>query len=459
MADQEVSAKFTADISDFESKMGALTASAASAEEATASLSASGSAAAGGISEVGGASTEASAAADEAVASFMGLSSATEESASSTKEAASSSQEAGGGFIGMAMGAMQAVQQVQQFIQIVGQVISWLGQEADAAMNTAIAFNTLTGNAELAQSAIQNLNSSAAAADYGKQTIDNAAALLMRLGVNSDDAQKQVLLVADALAAAGGNGKQLDPVLLKMHDIQSQTKVTTKDIDTLSKDGIDAWQALADGMGVSIDEAKRRVQEGTVSGKQAFKDLEQGMQQWSGSAEAQSNEFGATWQKTMSDLAHALEPALKAFTALLKLIDDGIVAINKLHDAIGTVEENPFFSGFMSGLTHGFSQGEGIPSLGGLLGFASGGTNLPQGWRVAGEEGPELQYSPGGDTIIPNGTDPTSFLGGSALSSIGPMEIHVHVHPQPMMIDSRVLAEQTFQHFSPMIRQVTGRRQ
>ncbi|MGZ4559484.1 MAG: hypothetical protein ACXVGQ_00375 [Mycobacteriaceae bacterium] len=33
--------------------------------------------------------------------------------------------------------------------------------------------------------------------------------------------------------------------------------------------------------------------------------------------------------------------------------------------------------------------------------FARGGSNIPAGWKIVGEEGPELMWTPGGDTVIP----------------------------------------------------------
>jgi uncharacterized membrane protein YgcG len=54
---------------------------------------------------------------------------------------------------------------------------------------------------------------------------------------------------------------------------------------------------------------------------------------------------------------------------------------------------------------------------------ARGGTNLPTGWSLVGEEGPEFIHLKGGETILPHGTSPTSSssptLGGGMSSSSG----------------------------------------
>ncbi|WP_052263171.1 phage tail tape measure protein [Clostridium tyrobutyricum] len=62
-----------------------------------------------------------------------------------------------------------------------------------------------------------------------------------------------------------------------------------------------------------------------------------------------------------------------------------------------------------------------IPNLfnGNYVGYASGTTNAVAGWRIVGENGPELEYSPtGGETIL-NNSDTMSTLSSSSTSNTG----------------------------------------
>ncbi|WP_195604408.1 phage tail tape measure protein [Clostridium tyrobutyricum] len=64
----------------------------------------------------------------------------------------------------------------------------------------------------------------------------------------------------------------------------------------------------------------------------------------------------------------------------------------------------------------------GIKSMAGggsYVGYASGTTNAVAGWRIVGENGPELEYSPtGGETIL-NNSDTMAMLSSSSTSNAG----------------------------------------
>lgn len=51
--------------------------------------------------------------------------------------------------------------------------------------------------------------------------------------------------------------------------------------------------------------------------------------------------------------------------------------------------------------------------------YAVGGTNLPEGWKIVGERGPELMWTPGGDTVIPADQTRRALSGGSSRSAVG----------------------------------------
>jgi hypothetical protein len=93
---------------------------------------------------------------------------------------------------------------------------------------------------------------------------------------------------------------------------------------------------------------------------------------------------------------------------------------------------------------------------------ARGGTNLPTGWSLVGEEGPEFIHLKGGETILPHGTSPSSSGGSeriapSAGGSIsgggqsGPVTIAVY-------LDSQMIGHATAPHIVQEMRVRTGMR-
>jgi hypothetical protein len=371
-------------------------------------------------------------------------------------------REARGGFNEWFDSTMQIIGNWQQLIAMVGQFVQWIGQARAAAENTARAFTYLAGSTAQAQEQIAKLNNTYAAAAFGSKVVDDTAQHFAMLGKNAQTTQKEIERVGDALAAMGTDGKQMTPVIEGLHKIQEEGRVTKADIDALANDGIASWQALADGMSVAqghlvtVEEAQKRVNSGAVSGKEAYEDMMRGMMQYSGEAERQSNSLAAEWQRLGDHAAQAFGPIADLLAADLEGINEMIEGTSRLNDALKSV-------------------GAALSSFGGMTitapimpMYASGGTNLPAGWRIAGEDGPELQYSPGGDTIIPNGADPFSFLGSSALSSVGPIAPMMTQSMQmaaqqitvvaQLHVDGRMVAEQTMPHIAPILRQQFGRR-
>jgi tape measure domain-containing protein len=449
MTDQTVTAKFLADISDFQSKMRALQASAkeaqASAKELSTGLTQSGT----GMQTVG---------------------KNAESAASGMKKMGEGGKEASMGLNEMVSRVSQSIGDWQQLISMVVQFVQAADKVNQAAKDTQIAFTYLTGSAQKAQEAIKSLNSTFAAQAFGTKAVDDVAQHFLMLGKDANTTQKEIIRVGDALSAMGSDAKNLQPAIEQMHKIQDATIVTKEDMKQLVDDGVPAWNALAEGMSaargktISVAEAQKEVNAGAIHGKEAYQDMMTGMMQYAGAAEEKSKSLSSAWQQFGEEAAPLLIPLIENLTKFLHNVNEIIAAIGQLKQAMDGL------GGGGLGQTIGGAgyilQMGGLGMFGPLSGmgaYASGGKDLPQGWRVVGEDGPELQYSPGGDTIIPTNTDPMTFLGlggsaRSALSSVGSMSsITIHL-TTTTMLDSRVVAQQTIPHIAPIMRRQFSRR-
>lgn len=459
MADTEqtITAKFVADTKGFTAGAEEVVASSKAVEESTANMGKGAEEASQNIGMVG---TSAEKAGQEAGQAAGGLSVLGEESTKagkSAKEAGSSAKEGGGGFNILGGGAMGAISAIMQVGQVVGQVVGTLSQMSEATEKTAIAFTYLTGSADKAQQEIKTLNESTAAATFGKQNIDNAAQHFLALGYSAETTQKEINRVSDAVAAAGGSAKNIEPVIQKLHDIQGEAIVTTKDIDTLTNDGIDGWQALAEGMSasrgklISVQEAQKEVNSGAESGKKAYQDLMLGMQQYGGEAVNQSQTLDAEWTRLG-------ENAAKAFGPIADLLAKDLEAINELLE--GTHQLSEALKDLGQGMTAvGINP---LGPLGAFIGHADGITDSPTShMAMVGENGPELMMVPQGASIFPNGTNFSNLAGANPASlttlvggsSSGPQTVLLQV-----MLDSRVMAQQMIPLIAPQIRVLTGGR-
>jgi len=458
-SDQTITAKFIADTSGFTKGADEVVASSKAIEASTATISSSTGAAAGGLTAMGSASSKSAQDADMAVASFLGLSKSSESTGESLKSSAKSSEDAGGGFNLLSVNGMMAVMMFAQMVQMVGQALGALAKATDAANATAMAFTYLTGSATKAQQELQALQNTAAAKDFGAQAVDNVAQRMLMLGKDADTTNKEIGRVADAIAAMGGSASQIEPVIESLHKVQSESVVTKDDIDNIAKEGVPAWQMIADAMTtaegktVSVAEAQKRVVAGALSGKQAYQDMMEGMIQYTGAAETQSQSLGSEWQRLGEHAANAFKPIADWLAKDLEAINELIEGTSKLSDALKAVAAA--MSG-MGGIT--------------MSGFASGVIDNPVGQlATVGENGPETMFIPQHASIFPNGMNAMSALsgGGSTMPSLTsvmgssgggsggdqPITIIAQLH-----VDGRQMAAVTIPFIAPMTRGLTGGR-
>ena len=343
--------------------------------------------------------------ADKAAKSFLGLDEETKNTKTATDEAKTSHQSF--------MQTLQEVQNIIQIIQLLGQVITALDKMDEAMKNSQIAFTYLTGSADEASKVMTKLNTSFAAQAFGTQPVDNAAQHLMMLGKSADEAQNVIEKVSDGLSAMGKDATNLDSISVELEKMKDESRITSQEMDNLVAQGLPAWDALAKGMGTDVATAQREVKDGAVQGSQAFNEMMIGLGQYTGAAASKANDLSSEWTRFAQNFAKVMQPVIDVLTKVLDMMNNFMEGNTSLND----IMFNPGNFGFNTLPSNLGIQPQGNQT-GEMAGFASGGTDLPAGWRVVGEEGPELQWSQGGDTIIPSGVDPLDFLGMSGGSSV-----------------------------------------
>jgi tape measure domain-containing protein len=390
---------------------------------------------------------------------------ASEEATEKTEKTGNTAKGTGESFNSMAMGAMQAAQQIAQFAQLAGQAIGAIGAIKAAADSTVTAFDHLTQDTQKTDEMLSQLSQTAASEDFGKQNIDNVAQHMLMLGMDSKTIIPEISKVSDAIAGMGGGAKNLEPVIDKLETIRTSSKVTASDMDALVAQDFPAWQALAQGMGVSVAQAQKEVMSGAVSGSKAMDDMMKGLDQYGGDANAQAKELGPEWARFVDNLGKGFTPLADDIASILdginNMSDETQSFTDDLKDAYQAAQHVADI--FAQILTFGLSNKVGgvnsfnpapTPSsaVGSLPGHASGGTNL-SGLSVIGENGPEL-FDPNGGSIYPfdaSGGANSALMSGGGGSS-GPVTIQ-------FIVDSKLMAQQILPQIAPMIRLYAGKRQ
>ena len=151
----------------------------------------------------------------------------------------------GEAFVNMASSAVSGVEQVAQ-----------AGVEFNSKMETyETAFSTLLGSGEEAQRVMAQIREDAASTPFDVDSLTQANQALVAAGVDADDARKDVLNLANAIAATGGGSAELSRMSANMQGIRNTGKATAMDIRQFANAGINIYGLLADAMGVTTEEA------------------------------------------------------------------------------------------------------------------------------------------------------------------------------------------------------------
>lgn len=151
----------------------------------------------------------------------------------------------GEAFVEMAAKAVDGVKQIVQ-----------AGIEFNAKMETyQTAFTTLLGSAEEASRVMAQIRQDAASTPFDVDSLTQANRALVATGMDASQARKDVLNLANAIAATGGGSAELSRMAANMQQIRNVGKATAMDIRQFANAGINIYGLLADAMGITAAQA------------------------------------------------------------------------------------------------------------------------------------------------------------------------------------------------------------
>src|SRR5699024_11320947 len=84
--------------------------------------------------------------------------------------------------------------------------------------------------------------------------------------------------LAEAVAAAGGSNQDFEELAGVMGKVQSQGKITARELEQFGVRGIDAAQMIGNAMGTTADDIRSQITAGALDAETALDALAQGMQ-------------------------------------------------------------------------------------------------------------------------------------------------------------------------------------
>lgn len=250
----------------------------------------------------------------------------------------------GAAFVDMAARAVDGVKEITK-----------AGVEFNAKMQQyQTAFTTLLGDAQEAERVMAQIRQDAAATPFDVDGLTQANQLLISAGVSADDARKDVLNLANAIAATGGGNDELSRMAANLQQIRNTGKATAVDIKQFAFAGINIYGLLADYMGVTTEQAAEMdVTYEQLAGALAHAAEAGGM--YAGALEAQAATFNgqiSTLKDNAEQLAGTLTEGL--FATLAE------TALPMVNDWVNTILEAAQTGGIEGALT---AAGEILNSL------------------------------------------------------------------------------------------------
>lgn len=186
----------------------------------------------------------------------------------------------GQAFVEMTAKAVQGVEQIAR-----------AGIEFNAKMESyQTAFTTLLKDGDEAARVMAQIREDAARTPFDVDSLTQANQMLISTGLSAEDARKDVLNLANAVAGTSGGSAELARMAANMQQIKNVGKATAMDVRQFAMAGINIYGLLADATGKTTEEVKEmEVSYDLLSEALARASEEGGM--YAGAMEAQSQTF------------------------------------------------------------------------------------------------------------------------------------------------------------------------
>ena len=184
------------------------------------------------------------------------------------------------------------------------------GVTAGKMKQSAVAFETLIGSADEAKSFLKDLYQFAAETPFEVEGLQETAKKLLAFKFAAQDIIPIMSTIGDAAGMLGSGQEGIDRMTLAISQMQAKGRVMGQEMMQLAESGVNAYQYLADSMGVSIPEAMKRVEKGAVSSTAGINAILSGMQKdFAGGMAKQAKEIPGFWATVLDNTKMVMKNA------------------------------------------------------------------------------------------------------------------------------------------------------
>lgn len=172
---------------------------------------------------------------------------------------------------------------------------------------TKMAFTTMLGSAEEAQSFIKQMQEFAASTPFSFSGVTDAAKKFLAFGFAAKDVIPTLTAVGDAAAGLGVGEDGMQRMIIAMGQIKAKGKASAEELMQLAENGVPAWDILAKKIGVDIPTAMDMVSDGAVDADTTIQALTEGMEQrFGGMMDNMSTTIPGLWSNIEDSVEQSL---------------------------------------------------------------------------------------------------------------------------------------------------------
>jgi tape measure domain-containing protein len=237
----------------------------------------------------------------------------------------------------------------QDMVESVGQNVTSLAKITVAAgfemvesfEKAELQLTALTGSSEEAAAMLQKMKDFAVETPFGFDEVAKGVQILGAYGTEIEATIPLMELFGDTITKTGtGSADELRRITIAFSQIRAAGKLMTQDMNQMSNVAGNVWQAVADSMGMSVQELRAEVKTGFVSSDQALKAIVEHMLQYKGGMRDFTRTFSGAWQAAKEGMQQALgEGFMPLAKALVPLIPQVVRLATTFGKFLGPVME------------------------------------------------------------------------------------------------------------------------
>ncbi|WP_050748987.1 peptidoglycan DD-metalloendopeptidase family protein [Shouchella clausii] len=213
-----------------------------------------------------------------------------------------------------------------------------------AIENSRVSLEVMMGDAEKAQKFLDEVLDFARTTPFAFPDLAASARNLVAFGMNAKDVVPTLKAIGDAAAGAGKGSEGLNMIASAFGDIQVAGKLGMDQINRLASNGVPALQILANQAGISAEEMRKKISDGSIGAEEAIKGLVKGMQEgtkgvagntaamgglmermkdtWTGSVDSMKSSISSTMATLLEDAKPHIQDFMAFFASSFSKLPD-----------------------------------------------------------------------------------------------------------------------------------------